>query len=67
MINSELSDLEEFRYKSASKTALLVFGYNRPENLDRLLSSLVDQRAREPDDIDLVIFLDGPRSAKEAT
>ena len=44
---------------------LLVSGITAQKS-DRLLSSLVDQRVREPTITDLVIFLDGPRSAKEA-
>lgn len=66
MISVDLSELEEFKYKPTSETALLVFGYNRPNNLDQLLSSLIDQRARKSGALDVVIFLDGPRFATDS-
>ena len=65
MISVDLSELEAFKYKPTSETALLVFGFNRPNNLDQLLSSLINQRERQPGAVDVVIFLDGPRSATD--
>lgn len=45
---------------SSSNTAILLFGYNRPSHLKRVLISLEDYRVRN-----IYFFLDGPKSKKD--